>query len=73
MFVKMFVITVILFVRIFYASKTVETIKTSEVCLKLLLPMLLIVGVILGLLFVLNDYANSTLLKVVNTVVLEFR
>lgn len=71
MFVKMFVITVILFVRIFYASKTVETIKTSEVCLKLLLPMLLIVGVILGLLFVLNDYANSTLLKVVNTVVLE--
>lgn len=71
MFVKLFIITVILFVRIFYASKTVKTIKTSKVFLKLLLPMLLTVGVVLGLMFALNNNGNSAILKVVNTVVLE--
>ena len=71
MVVKLFVISVMLFVRIFYASKTIETIKMSTVCLKLLLPMVLTVIVILAFLLLLNQYANTTLLKVVSSIVLE--
>ena len=71
MMVKLFVIIVMLFMRIFYASKTIDTIKVTKVCLKLLLPMAMTAIVIYALSLVLNHYANTTLLKAILTIVLE--
>ena len=71
MMVKIVVISVMLFVRIFFASRIIETIVLRKVCVELLLPMALTAGLTIGLSVFLNNQSDTTIPKIASTCLLE--
>lgn len=71
LWVKICVISVMFFVRVFFASKVVATIQMKEVCKDVLLPMLLTAGVTVTMSFFLNTYADAQLVRFAFTAVIE--
>ena len=69
--VKIGVITTMLFVRIYYASRVVETIRFGKVCTRVLLPMAFTALVSVSIAFVLNTITKSSLQRLLYTVVIE--
>ena len=69
--VKMCVITIMYFVRVYYASKAVDTIKLGKVCLNVLLPMVLTVTITALTAFTLNSYTGLSSQRLLCTVVIE--
>lgn len=69
--VKIVVITLIFFVRVYYASRVVKTIKFGEVCLKLLLP-ILVTSLLLSLIILAaNSYSPSSPQRLLYTIAIE--
>ncbi len=71
MWVKIGVITAILFVRLYYASKAVPSIDIKSFVKEVLLPMLLVVTLTIGLCFAFNKFIDSTGSRILFTVPLE--
>ena len=71
MIVKVCVMTVVLFVRVFYAGKIVDTINFKKVCWELILPMFVTAGLIALFILILSRYADTCFLKVLTTCFLE--
>ena len=71
LWVKNSVMAVMLFVRVAYATRVVETIKIGSVCYEVLLPMALTTGVTLFIAYILNAYANTQTLRFAYTLFLE--
>ena len=69
--VKLVVITVILFVRVYYASKAVNSIKFGQVCLRILLPMAFTSLVTILIAYMLDAYAETSLKRILYTAVIE--
>lgn len=71
LWVKISVITVMLFVRIIFASKIVPDISLWRVCKSVLLPMVVTAAIPILLAFFLNDYATTTWQRIVFTIPIE--
>lgn len=71
LWVKIGVIVIILFVRIFFASRFVPEIKMRIVCTQVILPIFISAGVPVLLAFFLNDYADTILSRILLTVPIE--
>ena len=71
MIVKVCVMTVVLFVRIFFAGKVDETIIFKKVCLELILPMFVTAGLTALFVLFLSRYTDTFFLKVMATCLLE--
>ena len=69
--VKSVVITVMFFVRVFYASKVVNTIKLGQVSLRILLPMAFIGLVTIAIAYLLDAYAGTSCQRLLSTVAIE--
>ena len=69
--VKLVVITVIFFVRVYYASKVVNTIKFGQVCLRILLPMAFTSLVTFLIAYMLDTYAGTSFQRLMYTAVIE--
>ena len=72
LWVKIFVISIMFFVRVFYASRIVNSITLWSVCREVLFPMLVTFGGTLFLAFLLKTWGNTTAQKIVFTLMLEF-
>ena len=70
--VKIGVITAMFFVRVFFASRVVETIRFGKVCLDVLLPMVATIIVAVSMALLLNEYADTALSRLLYTVPIEF-
>lgn len=71
LWVKIAVITAILFVRIYYASKVVPTIDLLSYGRSTLLPLLIMTVLVIGLAFILNNIASTILLRILYSLVIE--
>ena len=71
LWVKIAVITVILFVRIYYASKVVPTINFISYGRSTLLPLLIMTTIIIGMANLLNTIASTISLRTMYSLVLE--
>ena len=69
--VKICVITAILFVRLFFASRLVDTIHFGKACLEVLLPMALTIIVTVGVVYVFNEYTQSSQYRLLYTLFVE--
>ena len=69
--VKICVITAILFVRMFFASRLVDTIHFGKACIEVLLPMALTVIVTVGVVYVFNEYTQSSQYRLLYTLLVE--
>jgi len=69
--VKIGVITTMFFVRVYFASRIVSTIRFGKVCLEILLPMALTVIVTASTLFLMNDYSITTHHRFISTLLVE--
>ena len=71
LWVKIGVITVMFFIRVFFASKVVYTINIKSVCLEVLTPMLLTVGVTMAIAAFFDMFATTLVLRICFTVIVE--
>ena len=69
--VKLVVITVVFFVRVFYASKVVKSIKFGQVCLRILFPMVFTSLVTISIAYMLDAYSETPLQRLLFTAVVE--
>ena len=69
--VKLVVITVIFFVRVYYASKAVNTIKFGQVCLRILLPIAFTSLVTFLIAYMLDTYSGTSFQRLMYTAVIE--
>ena len=69
--VKFVVIMIVFFVRVFYASKVVNTIKLGQVCQKILLPLVFITIVTLSIAFALDTYVYYSHQRLLCTAFIE--
>ena len=69
--VKLGVITTMLFVRIYFASKAVKEIKISRVCLEIILPVVLTVIVTVSAALLLDAHIGPSSNRLLYTVVIE--
>lgn len=69
--VKIGVITLIFFVRVYYASRIVKTIKFGKVCLELLLPMVVTTLLLSLIILAANSYSTSSPQRLLCTVAIE--
>ena len=72
LWVKIAVITAILFVRIYYASKVVPTINLKSYGRNTLLPLLVMSILIIGLALFINNIASSISLRILYSLMIEF-
>lgn len=71
MWVKLVVITIIFFVRVYYASKIVNTIKFGQVCLSIVLPIAITIIISVSIIFALDSYCCNPIQRLLFTAVLE--
>lgn len=71
LWVKIAVITAILFVRIYYASKVVPTINLQSYSRSTLLPLLFMSMLVIELAFILNSRASTMFLRILYSLVIE--
>lgn len=71
LWVKIGIILVMFFVRVYYSSKVVNTISIGSVCYDVLFPLLLTSGTTIALCLVLNAYANTLLVRLGLTAAIE--
>lgn len=71
LWVKIGVIIVVFFLRVYYASTVVDTIKIGAVCRDVLLPMLITVVITLLLCYFVNMYADNQVIRFLYTIVIE--
>lgn len=71
MWVKIIVITIVLFVRVYFASTIVPTIGMFSFVRGTLLQLLCMSVIVIGLAFVLNDLAESVISRLSYTILLE--
>ena len=69
--VKLAVIMVMFFVRAYYASKVVNTIKLGQVSLRILLPMAFISLVTISIAYLLDAYAGTSIQRFLSTAAIE--
>ena len=71
LWVKIVVITIILFIRIFFASKRVKEIHVWSVCKRVLIPIALTAFVSIVLALIIDEYAFTTGRRIIFTVPIE--
>lgn len=72
LWVKIGVISVMFFVRVYYASLVVQTISFISVCVSVLLPMLIVSGLSILLCIFFITIAYTQWIRIVITIVIEF-
>lgn len=71
LWVKIGVISTMFFVRVYYASQIVDTIKMGLVCKDVLMPIILTVATTAFLSFVFDKIATTQLIRIVYTILIE--
>ena len=71
LWVKIGVITIMCFVRVYYASTVVDAIKIGAVCKDVLLPMFITAGITLLSCYFANMYADSQSVRFIYTLLVE--
>lgn len=71
LWVKIGIIFTMLFVRFYFASRVVQSLKISLVCKKVLLPILFSAAVPVALSFVLNGVAKTAVMRIILTIPIE--